>query len=86
MKIWNDLGLPLSDPAGYNNIEHVLYMAKRIKKHGLKLLLDFHYSDFWADPERQIKPKKWEHYSFDKLVIVVYEYTKDVITAFKKRI
>ena len=63
------------------------YQKSRIEKVcnklGLKLLIDFHYSDFWADPEKQIKPKKWCNYTFNKLVSTVYEYTKDVILAFK---
>ena len=44
---------------GYNNKARVLTMATRIKAQGMKLLIDFHYSDTWADPGNQIKPAAW---------------------------
>ncbi|MCX7709881.1 MAG: arabinogalactan endo-1,4-beta-galactosidase [Clostridia bacterium] len=83
LKVWNNPGLPNSDPAGYNNKEHTLQMAKRIKDMGFKLLIDFHYSDFWADPQVQTKPAAWEGLKFEGLNDAVYEYTKEVITALK---
>ena len=42
-------------------------MAKRIKKEGFKLLINFHYSDWWADPRNQNKPKAWENKDVDEL-------------------
>jgi beta-galactosidase len=54
-------------------------MAKRIKDAGMNLLLDFHYSDNWADPGKQIKPAAWKNLSFDDLKASLYEYTKLVI-------
>ena len=45
-----------NSPDGYHNFDRVLHMARRIKDCGLKLLIDFHYSDSWADPGKQIKP------------------------------
>lgn len=65
----------------YNNLEKILYIASRIKSQGLKLLLDFHYSDTWADPGHQTKPNAWENISFQALKDSVYLYTKKVIEA-----
>ncbi len=42
-------------------------MAKRVKAAGMKFLLDFHYSDYWADPGKQYKPKAWEGENFTQL-------------------
>lgn len=83
LKLWNNPGLPNSHPAGYNNLIHTLSMAHRIKKKGFKFLLDFHYSDFWADPQNQAKPRQWEDLSFKELKNAVYIFTKEVITALK---
>jgi beta-galactosidase len=58
-------------------------MAKRIKAAGLKFLLDFHYSDYWADPGKQYKPKAWRGLAFEELKNAVYDYTKDVIQQLK---
>jgi len=44
-------------------------MAKRVKETGMKLLLDFHYSDYWADPGKQYKPAAWKDLSFDQVFI-----------------
>jgi arabinogalactan endo-1,4-beta-galactosidase len=63
-----------------NSLEYTIKLAKRIKKGGFKFLLDFHYSDTWADPGHQIKPKAWEGLPFPELERAVYEYTKDVVT------
>ena len=45
---------------GNNDLATTLTLAKRAKAQGMKLLLDFHYSDFWTDPGKQFKPKAWE--------------------------
>ncbi len=85
LKVWNNPGLPTSDPAGYNNKEHVLQMAKRVKAAGMALLIDFHYSDFWADPQVQSKPQLWAHLNFKALQQAVYDYTKDVMLDLQKQ-
>jgi arabinogalactan endo-1,4-beta-galactosidase len=63
---------------GYHNKARVLHKARRIKDHGLKLLVDFHYSDTWADPGKQFKPAAWKDYSFVQLVQAVYDHTYEV--------
>jgi beta-galactosidase len=60
-------------------------MAKRIKAAGMKFLLDFHYSDTWADPGKQFKPAAWKNLSFEELKKAMYDYTKNVITALKEQ-
>lgn len=68
---------------GYCGLEHTLVMAKRVKSAGLKLLLDFHYSDYWADPQKQYKPMAWEGLTYNELTDTVREYTKSVLLALK---
>ena len=67
---------------GYCDLEHTLVMAKRIKAAGLKLLLDFHYSDNWADPGKQSIPVSWEGLELAELEEKVYKYTNDIIKRF----
>jgi len=83
LKVWNKPGLPYSDPAGYNDKAHVLEMSKRIKGHGFKLLIDFHYSDWWTDPGKQFMPEEWKGLSFEELKKALYDFTSDVVSALK---
>jgi arabinogalactan endo-1,4-beta-galactosidase len=53
---WVRLRLWHTPQDGYNNLERTLAMAQRVKTNGLRLLLNFHYSDTWADPGNQTKP------------------------------
>ena len=71
--------------SGYNNLARTLEMAARVKDLGYKFLLDFHYSDTWADPGQQIKPDAWQNLSFQTLKDSIYHYTKYVITALKEQ-
>lgn len=66
---------------GYCNKADVLSLAARAKNAGLKLLIDFHYSDSWADPSQQTKPAAWNSYSIAQLNQAVYDYTYDVISS-----
>ena len=75
----SELGYSQRD--GYCDLEHTLAMAKRVKDAGMYLLLDFHYSDNWADPQKQIMPQAWQTYSYDEVCAEVYNHTKSVIEA-----
>ncbi|NUO80119.1 glycosyl hydrolase 53 family protein [candidate division KSB1 bacterium] len=75
LKLWH------TPAQSYDNLEKILYMAKRIKQRDLKFLLDFHYSDTWADPGRQRKPAAWVSAPFETLKDSVYQYTKNVMQA-----
>lgn len=68
---------------GFCDLEHTRAMAKRVKAAGMKLLLDFHYSDTWADPGKQFKPAAWKGKSFPELKQAVYDFTRDVMQALK---
>lgn len=70
---------------GFCSLPQTLDMARRIKTAGMKLLLDFHYSDYWADPQQQFKPKRWETLDFKTLQDSVRSYTADVILALNKQ-
>src|SRR6266542_2530225 len=72
-----------SPEKGFCDLEHTKQMARRIKAAGLKFLLDFHYSDTWADPGKQFKPSAWKGISFSLLKDSVYEFTKKVISELK---
>lgn len=65
-----------------NDLPYTIALAKRIKAAGAIFLLNFHYSDTWADPGHQNKPKDWEDLDFDSLVDTLYQYTRDCIAAF----
>lgn len=64
---------------GTNDLETTIELAKRAKAHGMQFMLDFHYSDFWADPKKQDKPKAWQSYTGDRLEEEVYRYTREVL-------
>jgi len=66
---------------GYCGLERTLQMARRVKKRGFKFLLDFHYSDSWADPGHQYKPAAWANLSFEALKDSVRDYTRRVVAA-----
>ncbi|MEM7680781.1 MAG: glycosyl hydrolase 53 family protein [Planctomycetota bacterium] len=71
------------DPNGQgqvvNDLQYTLAMAQRVKASGANLLLDFHYSDTWADPGQQTKPAAWQGLSFPQLETQVRDYTRDVL-------
>lgn len=68
---------------GFCDLEQTKAMAKRVKAAGMKLLLDFHYSDTWADPGKQFKPSAWEGLNFAQLKTAIQQYTKDVLLELK---
>jgi arabinogalactan endo-1,4-beta-galactosidase len=70
---------------GYHGKEQILLIAKRLKAKGIKLLVDFHYSDTWADPGKQPKPKSWEKFDFQGLIKAVYDHTYDICNALKQQ-
>ncbi len=74
-----------SPKKGFCDLEHTKQMALRIKKAGLKLLLDFHYSDTWADPGKQYKPLAWKYLGFNELSEAVHNFTRGVLLALKQQ-
>ncbi len=85
LRIFND---PARDSGyspgkGFCDLIYTKQMAKRVKDAGMKLLLDFHYSDYWADPGKQYKPAAWRGLNFEQLKIALYDYTKKVMNELK---
>ena len=87
LRIFND---PAADSGyspkkGFCDLEHTKAMAKRIKDAKMKFLLDFHYSDTWAEPGKQFKPSAWKNLNFKQLKNAVYDFTKKVMLELKKQ-
>jgi beta-galactosidase len=68
---------------GFCDLARTKQMAKRVRAAGMKLLLDFHYSDYWADPGKQYKPFAWKGLSFEVLKDSMYKFTRRVIGELK---
>lgn len=86
VRVWND---PYdSNGNGYGggncDIEKAIEIGKRASKYGMKLIVDFHYSDFWADPSKQMVPKAWKDLQIEDKAKALYEYTKDSLKQLKK--
>ena len=86
LRIWNDPWSAdhVSYGAGENDVDTTLEIAKRVSAKGMSVLLNFHYSDFWADPGKQIKPKAWEGLSVDELIQAVYDFTYGTMERFRQ--
>ena len=85
IRVWND---PFdSEKHGYgggnNDIEAAKVLGKLATDAGMKVLIDFHYSDFWADPGKQKEPKAWTGYTVDQKVTAIETYTKESLQALK---
>lgn len=80
---------PVTDPYAPNNygaiqdLSYDIALAQRLKQSGAKVMLDFHYSDYWADPGKQYKPAAWTSQSLSQLNQTVHDYTRDTLLAFK---
>ena len=81
LRLWNDPYDDAGNPygAGTNDLRRVMTLARRCKALGLPWLLDFHYSDFWADPGKQYPPKAWASMDADGLERAVYDFTRETL-------
>lgn len=82
IRVWND---PYDENGngyggGNNDVATAIELGKRATKYGMKVCIDFHYSDFWADPKRQHAPKAWEGMSGTEKCDALYEFTKESLT------
>jgi arabinogalactan endo-1,4-beta-galactosidase len=75
LRVW------LAPADGYHDQAELLRMARRLKDRGMGLLVDLHYSDFWADPGKQFKPAAWEGLDFEHLEGALYDHTHSVCRA-----
>ncbi|MFH0842144.1 MAG: glycosyl hydrolase 53 family protein [Bacteroidota bacterium] len=80
---WIRLRLFHTPTALPNDLEYTIKLAQEAKAFGFKFLLDYHYSDTWADPGKQYIPKAWEKYSHRELVKAVHDYTAETIKVFR---
>jgi arabinogalactan endo-1,4-beta-galactosidase len=79
VRVWND---PFDAQGnGYGggncNVQTAAEIGRRAAAHGMKLLVDFHYSDFWADPNKQQTPKAWENMNLEEKEKALYQFTKE---------
>ncbi len=86
LRLWNNPYAPDGKPygAGTNDLARTMLLARRAQKLGVDWMLDFHYSDFWADPGKQILPKVWQGMNEEELETAVYDYTFSVMTVLKE--
>ncbi len=75
----------VNSPDGYHGKAQLLEMAMRLKAHDIKLLVDFHYSDTWADPGKQPKPAAWVELDFEGLKKALYAHTYDMCDSLKEQ-
>ncbi|HEV2455199.1 MAG TPA: glycosyl hydrolase 53 family protein [Verrucomicrobiae bacterium] len=72
-----------NDPYDYiNNLAYTVPLAVRVKEAGLRLMIDFHYSDTWADPGHQATPAEWKMLAFPQLIERLRDYNSNCIAAF----
>lgn len=82
VRVWND---PYDENGngyggGNNDTAAAAKIGARAAKYGMKLCVDFHYSDFWADPAKQMCPKAWEGMTIEEKSEALYQYTKESLT------
>ena len=79
VRVWNDPFDAEGNGYGGGNcdINNAVEIGKRATKYGMKLLVDFHYSDFWADPAKQMAPKAWAKMDVTQMSEALYQYTKE---------
>ena len=82
LRVWND---PYDENGngyggGNNDVPTAIELGKRATEYGMKVCIDFHYSDFWADPKRQHAPKAWEGMNIEEKCDALYDFTKESLT------
>lgn len=85
VRIWND---PYDAQGrgyggGNNDVETACEIGRRAAKFGMKLLVDFHYSDFWADPAKQKAPKAWQSFSLEEKIAAIERFTGESLCAIR---
>lgn len=85
VRVWND---PYDKDGhgfggGNNDVATAIAIGKRATQYGMKLLVDFHYSDFWADPGKQMVPRAWAGMDIEQKTQAVHDFTKESLEAMK---
>ena len=86
VRVWND---PYDEEGrgfggGNNDLAKAIAIGERTTKYGMKLLVDFHLSDFWADPAKQMVPRTWKDLSIEDKTEAVYQYVRDCLSALRQ--
>lgn len=83
IRVWNDPwdANGNSYGGGHNDVETAIAIGQRATSYGMEVLIDFHYSDFWADPSKQMVPKAWAEMSTEEKADALYAYTKESLDA-----
>lgn len=86
IRLWHNPTNSKGEPfgGGNNTTEVGIKIAKRAARVGMRILLDFHYSDFWADPAKQTMPRAWKDLTETQIEKELYEYTYDTLKEFSK--
>lgn len=79
LKLWH------TPQDGENGLNDVKAYAQKIKAKNMDFLLNFHYSDYWADPGTQTPPAAWQNMTINEVKTAIYNYTKDVVTQLKNQ-
>ena len=69
---------------GFSNMHDVLEMAKRARYYDMAIMIDFHYSDWWADPGKQPFPAAWQYYKYDEMKFALAEHTRETLQLLKR--
>lgn len=82
LRVWND---PYDENGngyggGNNDVATAIALGQRATQYGMKVCIDFHYSDFWADPKKQFVPKAWQGMNIEEKADALYNYTLDSLT------
>jgi arabinogalactan endo-1,4-beta-galactosidase len=82
LRVWND---PYDENGngyggGNNDVATAIELGKRATQYGMKVCIDFHYSDFWADPAKQYVPKAWKGMSLEQKSDALYDFTVTSLT------
>lgn len=82
LRVWND---PYNENGngyggGNNDVATAIALGQRATKYGMKVCIDFHYSDFWADPKKQFVPKAWEGMDIEEKSDALYNFTLESLT------
>lgn len=87
IRLWTDPQSEDGEPylGGNCDLQNFFRLADLAKEKGFSILLDFHYSDFWADPSKQTVPKSWRGLTFEQMEKKVYDYTVEVLRAARER-
>jgi arabinogalactan endo-1,4-beta-galactosidase len=85
VRIWNDPydATGRTYGGGSNDVDTAIEIGRRATEHGMRVLVNFHYSDFWADPGKQMAPKDWEGMTVEEKEDAVYEFTNETLSRMK---